>query len=243
MKTVYLIIALLMVSPVRAEMPDWEDYQQVLVHVKPGQKHGVKLNLVDYQAIIENGSLERAYQTVSRFDVRQLQSREQRLAFYINAYNILALKMVADHLPLDSIKDIGNLFSPVWGKPAGSIGGKSVALGDIEHRILRPMGEPRIHLAIVCASVSCPDLRTEVYRADKLSQQLDDQASRFLHNAGKGLRLADGIIRVSKIFDWFEEDFAKTGGVAAFIHRYRPNLERWPVKANLPYDWSLNGVQ
>lgn len=123
-----------------------------------------------------------AYQNIKQFPVKNLSSREKKLAFYINSYNILALKMVVDHWPLKSIKDIGSLFRPVWGKVAGTISGKLVSLDDIENDIIRPMGEPRIHLAIVCASVSCPDLRTEPYTAKKLDSQLDEQVRLFLNN-------------------------------------------------------------
>ncbi|MDZ4152146.1 DUF547 domain-containing protein [Methylicorpusculum sp.] len=224
-----------------AEEPDWSDYRAVLAHVKPGTKNGVKLALVDYPGIKANGSLDKTYQTVSAFDPKLLHGRDEQLAFYINAYNILALKTVADHWPVDSIKDVGSLFSPVWDKPAGELGGKTVSLGEVEHKILRPMGEPRIHLAIVCASVSCPDLRDEPYTAAKLSAQLDEQAKRFLENTGKGLIVDKDKIRVSQIFDWFEQDFAAGGGVDAFIKHYRPDLPDLKFKTNIDYDWSVNG--
>lgn len=224
-----------------AEEPDWRDYRAVLSHVKPGTKNGVKLALVDYSAIKANGSLDKAYQALTAFDPKRLQGRDEQLAFYINAYNILALKTVADHWPLDSIKDVGSLLSPVWDKPAGELGGKSVSLGEVEHKILRPMGEPRIHLAIVCASVSCPDLRDEPYSAAKLSAQLDEQANLFLHNNGKGLLIGKDSIGVSKIFDWFEKDFTAAGGVDAFIKHYRPDLPDLKIKTNIDYDWSVNG--
>ena len=155
---------------------------------------------------------------------------------------MLALKMVIEHYPLGSIKDIGSFFNPVWDRPAGKINGKTVSLGDIEHKILRPMGEPRIHLAIVCASVSCPDLRNEPYTAASLNTQLDEQARSFLNNENKGLRVSKKNIQISKIFNWFEEDFKQTGGVEAFIRRYRPNLADLSIDANIPYDWSLNGI-
>ncbi len=159
------------------------------------------------------------------------------------SYNILALKKVVDHWPADSIKDSGSLFTPVWDKPVGSLGGKTVTLGDVEHKILRPMSEPRIHLAIVCASVSCPDLRNEPYTAAKLNDQLDDQAKQFLTNKGKGLNIEKKTIRISKIFDWFEEDFDISGGVRAFITRYREDLPALSIKANIPYDWAVNGIE
>lgn len=95
---------------------------------------------MDYQALKENGKLEAAYQQLSNFPVKSLSNREEKVAFYINAYNILALKMVLDHWPIESIKDVGSLISPVWGKSAGAIDGKTVSLDEIENKILRPMG-------------------------------------------------------------------------------------------------------
>jgi hypothetical protein len=87
---------------------------------------------------------------------------------------------VRRHYPIDSIRSIGSFFSPVWKKTAGEIGGRSYTLYEIEHEILRPMGEPRIHAAIVCASLSCPPLRREPYRAAELEAQLEDNVRRWL---------------------------------------------------------------
>lgn len=232
-----------MTTVVLAEEPDWASYQLVLNHIKPGVKNGVSLIQVDYQAIKVDGSLDKAYQEISAFKIKRLSNRKEKLAFYINAYNILALKKVVEHWPTKSIKDSGSFFSPVWDKPAGSLDGKTVSLGYVEHKILRPMGEPRIHLAIVCASVSCPDLRNEPYTAAKLDNQLNDQANQFLNNKGKGLKIEKKIIRISKIFDWFEQDFDVGGGVTSFIKRYRKDLPALKVKANIPYDWTVNSVE
>ena len=151
--------------------------------------------------------------------------------------------MVLDHWPLESIKDAGSFFSPVWGKDAGVIGGKTVSLDDIENDIIRPMGEPRIHLAIVCASVSCPDLNRQPYTAAALNKQLDQQASIFLHNDKKGLYIAHDEIVVSKIFKWFRHDFDKAGGVDVFIRGYRPDLPvDYAITPGIAYNWSVNGV-
>jgi hypothetical protein len=242
-KRLMAFTALLMLSfNIFAVEPDWGAYTEVLKSVSPGTKNNIKLALVDYQTLIENGKLEAAYQQLSSFPVKNLSNKEEKLAFYINAYNILALKTVVDHWPVDSIKDVGNLFSPVWGKPAGSIDGKTVSLDDIENKILRPMGEPRIHFAIVCASVSCPDLRNTPYNASKLNVQLDEQVQKFLDNTGKGLRIGDESIRISKIFDWFGKDFKPVGGVEAFIRRNRPDLPELPLKEDINYDWDVNGI-
>ncbi len=224
-----------------ATEPDWSAYAEALKSVSPGAKNNVKLALVDYLTLKENGKLETAYQHISNFPVKNLSSNDEKLAFYINTYNILALKMVIDHWPLDSIKDVGSLISPVWGKPAGSIDGKTVSLDDIENKTLRPMGEPRIHFAIVCASVSCPDLRNTPYTATKLNVQLDEQVRQFLA-ADKGLRVGKDSVQTSKIFDWFGKDFNAVGGVEAFIRRYRTDLPALPLKENINYDWNVNGI-
>lgn len=229
-------------STVFASSPDWSAYVKILQHVKLGNKHDTPLALMDYHKLKKSGELEAAYQTIQTFPVKNLNSKDEKIAFYINAYNILAIRMVLEHWPLTSIKEVGNLLSPVWGKTAGIIDGKAVSLDNIENDILRPMGEPRIHFAIVCASVSCPDLRAEPYTAEKLSVQLDEQINQFLNNPKKGLNMDDETIHVSKIFDWFEQDFKTAGGVEAFIRRYKTTLPALPIEADIKYIWFLNGV-
>ena len=237
-----VVIGLLIAGHAVAQEPDWQDYARLLATVQAGEKHGTSLAIVDYATLQQNGAIEKVYQQISSFPVASLGNREERLAFYINTYNILALKMVVDHWPVKSIKDIGSFFRPVWGKQAGSIGGQTVSLDDIENNHIRPMGEPRIHLAIVCASVSCPDLRNEPYIAINLNQQLDQQTKAFLHNEKKGLRVEKGEVLVSKIFSWFAQDFKLAGGVDAFIRSYRQDIPvTLPINADIDYDWSVNG--
>jgi hypothetical protein len=244
-KTVVLLLIYLSFYALSAlaEEPDWSNYRELLKQMKAGQKNGVTLMLVDYPAIKSNGSLVKVYQNLSTFNLDRLATREEKLAFYSNAYNILAIKMVIDHWPVESIKDAGSLFSPVWDKPIGELGGKKITLGEIEHKILRPMGDPRIHFAIVCASVSCPDLRNEPYTAARINEQLDDQVRRFLDNTGKGLILEKNSLHVSQLFDWFEKDFSNQGGVRAFLNHYKSGLSDLTLKTNIPYDWSVNSSQ
>ena len=147
-KRLVMVLAalLLLVESAFAVEPDWSDYANLLHrHVSQSSKHGTDLAVVDYPALKKSGALKSVYRQLTEFPVQSLGNREEKLAFYINAYNILALKMVLDHWPVESIKDVGGLLSPVWNKPAGKIGGKTVTLGQIEHKILRPMGEPRIY--------------------------------------------------------------------------------------------------
>jgi hypothetical protein len=121
-------------------------------------------------------------------------------------------------------------------------------LNEVEHKILRPIGDARIHAAIVCASVSCPPLRAEAFRPDRLNQQLDDQMRVWLGNEQVGLSIERGgaTLRISSIFKWFEEDFVKdTGSVRAFLDRYMTEEQKKGARANaglayLSYDWTLN---
>ena len=238
-----VIAGLFLANNVAAVEPDWKDYASVLNAVKQGEKHGTRLAIVDYAALKKNGLVDIVYQQISAFPVESLSGRREKLAFYINTYNILAIKTVVDHWPVESIKDVGSFFSPVWGKEAGIIGGKRVSLDDIENKIIRPMGEPRIHFAIVCASVSCPDLRNEPYTASTLNKQLDEQVNAFLRNDKKGLYVAKDEVVVSRIFKWFNQDFDKSGGVDKFIRSYRTDLPvSYPIDADIAYDWSVNGI-
>jgi hypothetical protein len=176
--------------------------------------------------------------------------RAERLAFWINAYNALAIDVVLKSYPLESIRDAGSLLRPVWRRPAGTVGGRSVSLGEIEHRILRPLGEPRIHAAIVCASTSCPSLRREAWRAERLEAQLEDSLRSFLADPRKGSRLDEDALYLSPIFDWFAEDFEAGGGVRAYL---APRLPAESARALaergdavelrwLDYDWALNDL-
>jgi len=242
MNALLALVIMGLCAPANAAEIHWNNYSTLLkAHVYSGEKHGIRLNLVDYPALAADNKWPRLLERLVEFDLRNLVSRDDRLAFWINAYNILAIKTVLDYWPLQSIKDAGGLFSPVWNKPVAVVAGKMRSLHEIEHEILRPMGEPRIHFAIVCASVSCPDLRIEAYDASRLNQQLDAQVIAFLSRPFKGLTLQGGRMRISKIFDWFEDDFQARGGVRAFVLQYRPDMPSGARLAHLDYDWSLNG--
>lgn len=177
-------------------------------------------------------------------------TRAEKLAVWINAYNILAIDTVLRSYPVESIREIGGLFRSVWKLDAGTVAGRAVTLHEIEHEILRPMGDPRIHAAIVCASTSCPSLTRTPFRAESIDHQLDLAMERWLASPDKGLRIdrAAGRIFASSIFDWFEGDFEITGGIRGTLARFAPPEDRaWltgggadaPI-AFLPYDWSLN---
>lgn len=182
--------------------------------------------------------------------------RDARLAFWLNAYNALAIKLIVDHYPVASIRDITPVPGPnipevnsPFKIGVGEVGGQMRTLDEIEHGILRErFDEPRIHFALVCAAVSCPRLRRAAYAGVGLDAQLDEQARTFLHTASKNQVPADdATIRLSRIFRWFQEDF---GDDAADVQRYlAPYFEgatQQKLRAAaytveyLRYDWSLN---
>lgn len=188
-------------------------------------------------------------------------TRAQRFAFWINAYNAFTLQLVRDEGPVESIKDIGGWFTTPWKRrfiPMGAFDpkgkGRRLCLDDIEHRILRPRFEDaRLHAAVNCASRGCPPLRPEPYRAVTLERQLTEQVRSWLTDSSRNdLRINQGAIRVSKIFDWFEEDFGdgdpevirwivaqlEPGPLAAALREAGPRLR----VRYLDYDWALNAL-
>ncbi len=241
----FLFVAATILAPaiLNANDIDWDEYRVFLEsHVENGEINNTPLAVVNYSAIKQDPRFDVILSHLAEADLTRLTSKEAKLAFYINAYNIFAIKMVVDHWPMASIKDAGNFLFPVWKKQVGTLAGRPVTLDEIEHKILRKLDEPRIHFAIVCASVSCPDLLKEPYLAVTLDEQLDRQTQRFLNNRVKGLRVLNDRVEVSKIFDWFEEDFEAVGGVRGFVQRYRPDLaENYSVAATIDYDWAVNG--
>jgi hypothetical protein len=174
---------------------------------------------VDYEAMRSCEMWADLIQGLRESDPADLRSRNERLAFWINAYNILAVDLVRRRYPIDSVRSIpvGRPFSPAWGRTAGRIGGRYYTLSEIEHEILRPMGEPRMHAAIACPSVSCPPLRREPYRAAVLDAQLDDSMARWLGDARKGARIdrSAKTLYLSPILRWFAEDFGDS--ILAFV--------------------------
>ncbi|MCH8314236.1 MAG: DUF547 domain-containing protein [Nitrospinae bacterium] len=219
-------------------------------HVGTATRDGVVLNTVAYKSLKADPGLKKVTEGLKTASLDGLKTKEEKLSFWINTYNILAVKVVVDNYPVKSIKDVGSLFKSVWKRPAGVVAGKERSLDEVEHEILRKMGEPRIHVAIVCASVSCPDLRKEAYTPERLNEQLDDQVKKFLENTGKGMKIngKKKRIYVSSIFKWFEGDFESQGGVTKFISQHvspsrQKSLKDFGGKLKyLDYNWDLNDL-
>jgi hypothetical protein len=243
-----LILILFSVVPATAfDFSDWDAL--IKKHVSQKKVDGVMINAVNYKNLKNDEKFKKLVSRLNSAREDSLKTRDEKLTFWINTYNILAAKMVADRFPVKSIKDSGSFFSPVWKKPAGHVSGKERTLNEIEHEILRKMDEPRIHVAIVCASVSCPDLRLEAFKADQLNDQLNDQMKTFLLSSEKGMRIDKKKNRVylSSIFKWFKDDFESRGGVLKFISNYVSSETAKELTDSridvsyLDYNWGING--
>lgn len=187
-------------------------------------------------------------------------TKEQRHAFWINAYNAYTVHLVVKSYPVESIKDIGSLLSSVWDKSFIPLGRliddgepRELSLNQIEHEILRPrFKDARVHAAVNCASRGCPPLRDEAFVAERLDQQLDQQTRAWLADAARNRFEPDKRrVQISQIFGWFEEDFVRdAGSVRAWLARYGPpEHAKWLQSdakievSHLDYSWELNDVE
>ncbi|CAH0134922.1 DUF547 domain-containing protein [Roseomonas sp. CECT 9278] len=182
-------------------------------------------------------------------------ARAEAFAFWANLYNALTLKVVLDRYPVRSIRDIRSTgvpfdprqFNGPWRTRLVTVEGRAMSLDDIEHGVMRPtFRDPRVHYAVNCASIGCPDLRPRAFRAATLEAELDDAARAFV-NHPRGVSVQpDGRLRVSSIYQWFREDFGgDDAGVIAHLRRHAApplaaRLAQATGIAGHAYDWALN---
>lgn len=222
--------------------PPHEVWNKLLhAHVSPEGK-------VNYKGFIKDSVLLNQYlDTLSRHPPdKNSWSKEEQLAYWINAYNAFTVKLIVSHYPVKSIQDLHPkpyvpMVLTVWHIKFFKIGGIDFNLDQIEHSILRKeFDEPRIHFAIVCASFSCPPLRPEAFIATKINRQLDDQARIFINNPAPN-SLSENNVEISQIFNWFNGDFTKKGSLINFLNQYSTVKIKSSAKVKYKeYDWSLN---
>lgn len=196
-----------------------------------------------------SAALDRYLATLSTADALKPASREARLAFWINAYNAVTVKGILREFPTTSIR---NHTAQLWGYNVWKnlklyVGDQTPSLDEIEHQTLRPMGEPRIHFAIVCASIGCPRLLNAAYVAERLDQQLDTNARHFFAQR-QNFRTDSATVSLSSILKWFGEDFG--ADQRAVLQRISPWLASDAARdavakpgvrvSYLDYDWNLN---
>lgn len=263
------LLLTLWLSPAAAEpdarpWPKWAAHDETSVAVIDHaawdaflRRHVVRgpdgINRVNY------GDVFRAEQDALRSDVARLAalpidrySRREQLAFWIDLYNALTVTVVLDHYPVPSIRKIGispGLFSVgPWGKKLVTIEGEALSLDDIEHRILRPIWhDPRIHYAVNCASLGCPNLQAEAFTAENTEALLERAAHDYI-NHPRGASVIDGTLIVS-IYVWYRSDFGGSDqGVIEHLRRYAApalaaGLAHVDRIASDRYDWSLNDAR
>jgi hypothetical protein len=245
-----LLAAVLITAPASAAEPDYRLWQELL------SKHYDPAKGMSYKGLkADKASLDRLRQQMAAVDVGTL-SRPEQLAYWINLYNISTVNVVAENYPVDSIRDISTdpiVRLNVFKKPNVKVKGGTMSLNDVENDKIRAgFKDPRIHFAINCAAESCPPIRPEPFVGARIDQQLDDQARKFLNGPKTGVRLEDDgselVLHVTKIMDWFKDDFEQWGGGAVpFLkkHLSPDKVKRIGAakKVELEFDdysWKLN---
>lgn len=220
-----------------------------------------KVTQVNYTAMMSEREQLRGYlDTLAAVPRAEFNSwgLDEQLAFLINAYNAWTVELILSEYPdIDSIRDIGFLPGAAWRRNIVSLFGEQVSLDDVEHDMIRGWGiynEPRIHFAVNCAAVGCPALRPEAFSGTRLEQQLEESTRLFLSDSNRNY-VEDNEAHVSRIFDWYEEDFERgwlgVNSVGEFLARYEEALALREAEMAglrngsmriryLRYDWSLN---
>jgi hypothetical protein len=234
-------------SPVTVDHADWDLILQRYVDVS----HPSGIYRFKYSSVspTDRQALKDYLQKMQRVDVSGLTRGEQK-AYWINLYNALTVDVILDHYPVKSIRDIdispGIFSSGPWDAKLLFIEGEKISLNDIEHRILRPIWQDnRVHYAVNCASLGCPNLQPLSFTAQNLDMLLD-KAARDFTNHPRGVSFINNRLQVSSIYFWFQEDFgASENGIIRHLRKYLTpdNLKKLDAvhkKIRHQYDWSLN---
>ncbi|OQY41975.1 MAG: hypothetical protein B6227_03570 [Fusobacteriia bacterium 4572_74] len=209
----------------------WDELLQNYTSI--GEKDGITLMVVDYRRLKEDLKFEKLLKEVKGVEIQKIQGDELK-AFWINTYNIGAVKMIVDNYPINGIKDAGSVFKSVWNKEIIEVEDRIYSLGEIENKILRKTEDELIHFAIVCASISCPNLKMSGYRGEDLDMQLLDQKLKFMEEKNKGIYREGNTVYLSKIFKWYKGDFGN-------VREYLGISENKKIKY-LDYNWKLNDL-
>lgn len=222
--------------------PDHKDYDALL------KKYVDDDGLVNYADLKKDrASLRKYLSKLEKNAPNDNWSQDEKLAYWINAYNAYTLDLIIQHYPVESIKDIGSTIkipfvSTAWDIKFIEIAGEKYDLNNIEHGIIRKrFEEPRIHFALVCAAVSCPKLRNEAYFADTLDEQLTAAAKDFLSNPKKNNIKNSKEAELSKLFSWYGGDFKKKTTLIEYVNQYSSiKLDKDADIDFMTYYWELN---
>lgn len=235
-----LLILLTLTTSLHASAPAWEKEWTTLLQ-KYAAPEGVR-----YQAWKSSKADLASLQTITdKIASAQPEkwSRDQQLAFYINAYNAWTIHLVLEKYPLKSIRDVAPLFG-FFTRKSITVASEKISLNHLEKEIIiKKFQEPRIHTAINCASTSCPPLIKEAFTAANLDAKLTETFKDFVNNNPLGVRVepAKKTVFISSIFKWYADDFKPAGGDIAYINRFRKEKLTPDLKVKYEeYDWSLN---
>ncbi len=195
--------------------------------------------VVNYKGIRAEKAKLQAYLNKLSAGVPSTNSRTEKMAFWINAYNAFTVKLILDNYPTSSITQLKG--GKPWDAKFVKIGSQTYSLNQIEHEILRKQYfDARLHFVLVCAAQSCPKLLNKAYTASNLYAEMDKQARYFINNPSKN-KLSASAAQVSKLFDWYKDDFTKKGSLISFINKYsNVKLGSGAKVSYLSYDWALN---
>lgn len=206
------------------------------------QKNVDKTGRVDYQSLKNNETLLDNYLAyIQNNEPTKDWSSNKKKAFWINTYNAYTIKIILNNYPLKSIRDIKIDGKTAWKIPFVKVGQKRYTLDQIEHKILRKkFNDPRIHVGINCASVSCPRLWNFAFTEDNIASSLDNLMKEFINNTTRN-KISKNNVALSEIFNWFSKDFIKNGTIINYLNTYAAIKisEKASIKY-LTYDWSLN---
>lgn len=212
------------------------------------KKHVNNDGMVDYKGMMADSTELKEYLNLlsNNHPNESNWTKDERLAYWINAYNAFTVKLIIDYYPVESIKDIGSsinipFVSTPWDIKFIEIEGEEYDLNNLEHGIIREeFEEPRIHFALVCAAMSCPKLRNEAYTADKLDAQLEDEAKDFF-NSEKN-KISPDKATLSKLMKWYSGDFEEVApSVIAYVNRYSDTKINEDAEIDyMDYSWKLN---
>ena len=225
----------------------WDGLLKTYVHKSPSG-----LNEVDYKAFKRSGhkALKKYLRGLQTTNVKKL-DRDEQFAFWANLYNAKTIDVILQRYPVSSIKKIkSGLFSPgPWKLKILKVNGVTLTLNDVEHGILRKIWrDPRVHYAVNCASIGCPNLGRTAFTGKNLQKMLDAGARAYI-NSPRGVRVKNGRVTASKIYSWFNEDFGgNERGVLKHMLKYAKPALAAKLKAagsiySYQYDWSLNDVR
>lgn len=225
-------------------MIDHSAWDALLKEYVSASESGV--NLVDYDRMkAEATDALKSYLDAMQAVAVEEFSRDEQFAFWVNLYNAATVDVILKNLPLDSIRDIGLLGSGPWKDDAVTVAGRTLSLDNIEHDILRPeWKDVRIHYAVNCASIGCPNLALEAYTAAKLEPMLEQAAAAYV-NHPRGFGGEKGNVIASNIFEWYQVDWGSEEAVLEHARQYAVGptaalLEGATQIGGYVYDWALN---